>query len=233
MSEKIPPVGTGYSLDTVLPMKSFQSIRGVKDYVTKMGFKDNPDFLLHLPPDSMVLDLGSGKGFLAKELFVLRPDLTTISINPALAQKDFALEQKLEFLTSKKITTGVNPEPWGIAVFTPITTIKAQVKHDKFAVAAINPRLPFKNETFEVVLDAMASLYYGWDEEAKTTEIVRVLKPRGFAAIGPVDRNGRTEMLEKHLSAFPGLSFAEKFVYINEDDRQKGRQSTVFHIKKA
>lgn len=69
----------------------------------------------------------------------------------------------------------------------------------KNALAAVNPQLPFLDESFEIVIDRMASIWYSYGDSKKiverVVEILRVTKDGGTAYIGPMIQKNRTELL--------------------------------------
>lgn len=67
--------------------------------------------------------------------------------------------------------------------------IRSNYGTDK-ALIAINPELPIEKESFDVVIDQMASVYYAQESDEQTTqnhlfEIIRVLRRGGKAYVGP------------------------------------------------
>ena len=64
------------------------------------------------------------------------------------------------------------------------------------AVQGIAQRLPFKNESFDIILGLYSVTYYSWYPEqvkAWTSEIRRVLRDGGEARLGPVYRDDEAE----------------------------------------
>ena len=200
MSET-PPVGEGYTAETKRLVEMYQSARGVKNYAELLGFENKSDLLKHLPPDALILDLGSGKGTLAKELYILRPDITTVSLNPAFSDKDFVEKQR---------RFSLKPRSWGMRIFDRKNIDKSQKANSRLSVSAINPKLPFRDGSFDVVLDSMSSVYYGLSHNQAhlmVNEIIRVLKPGGFAAVGPVLGKKEADELQAHLKSIKGVTF--------------------------
>lgn len=185
--EDIKPPGFGYSRSTTELIDTFQSIRGVKDYSEYLGFTNEKEFLSFIPRDSLLLDLGSGRGQLAKELFIKRPDITTVSYNPALSKKEFRKLQKKKFLEFRTKKDWLEDNPWGIPALSITDVTNAQLAHDRFGVSGINPNLPFKDESFDCVFDSMASVFYSSNAstDEKMLEIFRVAKHGGVIAVGP------------------------------------------------
>lgn len=166
----------GYGRETVKAIDICQTSRGVKAYSLQLGFEKVTDFLDSLPKETSILDLGSGEGLFAKSLFLLRPDVTVVNVNPRSIDMDFRKLQKNRFIGSMNKNNNYSENMIN----------KAQERHDTRAVCGLNPHLPFKKESFDIVLDLMASIYYAQISQYtdRLREISRVLKPGGKSAVG-------------------------------------------------
>lgn len=195
MAEKSSAVEP-YQQDIRSTFKALQTDRGVKEYVEILGFKNEREFLDFLPRDGLVLDLGSGMGKLSKDLRRTRPDLTVVSLNPALSEEKFARKQKRFELGSGN---------WVKDIFER-KEIDAG-KRTSSSTSAMNPRLPFKDASFDVVLDSMSSVYYARRPSVMSDEIIRVLKFGSNAMVGPLLFDRDIQELTTHLNAVESITF--------------------------
>jgi SAM-dependent methyltransferase len=78
-------------------------------------------------------------------------------------------------------------------------------------IAALNPELPFKPESFDVTLDVFASVRFAAQVGASPLkmidELIRVTKKGGLIAAGPMPMGVSLDEVEKHLSRKKGLRF--------------------------
>lgn len=188
-----------YQNETKTALKVIQTDRGIREYVEILGFSSEEEFLRFLPKDALALDLGSGMGKLARELKTKRPDLTIVSLNPALAEEKFAKKQKRYELGSGN---------WVRDIFER-KSIDAK-KRILPSASAINPRLPFKDASFDVVFDSMSSVYYTHVPSVMSSEIIRVLKPGADAAVGPLIFKKDSDELGRHLQKLDNITFETK-----------------------
>ncbi len=103
-----------------------------------------------------------------------------------------------------------------------------------FGLAALNPNLPFKDNSFDTIFDLLASIYhaktYGVDEFTMVKEIVRVTKPGGRIALGPLYSNIKSFELQKVLVKTKTVEFQRIDFEIPDPDRKDIIQA--FYIRK-
>lgn len=133
-----------------------------------------------LKPNSKVLDVGSGlRQTFAKELQQKRPDIQVVSFDPTLFLKKYDLD-------TEEGTRKASEEE------------KKQKlrRKEKFGevIASIfpeTPHLPFKDESFDYVIDNHGPFMYFEDHFSELkdyiNELLRILKPQGQAFIYPLD----------------------------------------------
>ncbi len=184
MDKKNDPVGHGYGTDTQRVIDTYVSSRDIEEYRRNLGFENKESFLANIPQGAVLLDIGSGNNEFSRNMMDVRPDVKIFNLNPALADKT-------NRLFSKRYNNSSND------------------------IAAINPGLPYKDASFDVVLDCMASIYradpiFGMTREEsnlqKLKEVVRVLKPNGFAAVGPLLREDEIAELVENSRRIGGIS---------------------------
>lgn len=112
-----------------------------------------------------ILDVGSGKGGFAKECAIKKVPSKVFSINAKAVFSDF---QQIERAETNKITGGVN-------------TDVVQKEYDSRVVPGVAQELPFKNESFDLVLDFMAATHYSNNTSFKeiANDMYRVTKKGG------------------------------------------------------
>jgi SAM-dependent methyltransferase len=189
-------------------------------YVTDRGFEQLSNYLNltseeidRIPEDGKVLEIGSGvyRNF-ASELSSIRPDLKVISLDPTLGIKkdDFLSvvkrdsQGKIEsiYYTNKIINKDEDYFLNGKAENTQKVR-EERIKHEGLAVAALAPNLPFKNESFDLIVDTFGPGLYLHDlgeiEFNKYLKSVfELLKPGGEARIFPVIKsNLRSQDLDE------------------------------------
>jgi ubiquinone/menaquinone biosynthesis C-methylase UbiE len=120
---------------------------------------------LKLPQDSQVLDLGCGPGFLAR-------DLAGIGIGGVGMDSS---QSMINYCTREAQREGIADSQW------------------RFVVGDAE-KLPFKEETFDVVV-ASGLIEYLPTDESILREIQRVLKPGGYALLSVTNRFGYTNCL--------------------------------------
>jgi SAM-dependent methyltransferase len=200
----IPPPGKGYSTDVQGIVDTLATLRNVDEYANSLGFKNKQEFLSRIPLNAKVLDIGSGDDGFSEAMKAERPDVLVINLNPSMANR-----------THRNLTIRTG-----------------RISEDS---AGINPGLPYKKETFDVVLDSMASIYYA-DEflgkpgrevlVEKVHEIIRVMKPGAFAAVGPLFVKVEIDGFMEDTSKITGIKV----------EKRKTEDSTrmfAFHITKT
>jgi ubiquinone/menaquinone biosynthesis C-methylase UbiE len=188
------------------------SDRGLSDYESILDFDKN-DF-----KGKTVLDLGSGQTErFSRELKDFDNDTEIVSLNP-----DYSINHIRKRMPKSE-------------------------DHQKMSVAAIAQDLPFGSESFDRIV-ALYSVpwYYNPQEnpeayEAWISEIIRVLKPKGIARLGPVfveDKN-IGDVTEKVFEPFlnkvrnENLNVRlEKFgIYENGDPVPKNKQADAYNYR--
>jgi len=123
--------------------------------------------------DKAVLDLGSGGALFAEGIKDNYPDLNikVVSLDPKYSNPEHL---------KRKVMPGED------------ATIERIGNKEILAVSAVAESLPFKDESFDIVISNCAVPYYQDDDrikEASILEIIRVLKPGGEARITMVVDN--------------------------------------------
>lgn len=203
MEKPIEPVGKGYSDEMQRIVETYSSFRDIDEYRKILGFSSKKEFLAKIPHGALLLDVGSGENKFSEEMKKERPDVKIFNLNPASA--DYHHRSRI-------------------------------IRNNRMAsadVAGINPGLPYADASFDVVLDCMASIYRAdkmfkmtksESNRSKFLEIVRVLKPGGFAAVGPLIREDEIEELLANSNKITGI-VAEKAKIIELNFQS-------FHIRK-
>lgn len=144
----------------------------IRGYTDSLGFSSEKQFLQFIAK-KLILDVGSGYGYLAKECWLRIIPTEIISLNPRLSQERYrALEKQ-----------STHRHPRTKEVFCTGQEIPmAQKSHDSFAVAGIAQMLPIRTGVINAVLDNNGALYYAKDQEEviqAATEYLRVLEVGG------------------------------------------------------
>jgi len=148
----------------------------------------------NLLPNSTILEVGSGLNQeLAKHLKTIRPDITTVSLDPTLGitvyQQRFFIEtsadgKQLEY----KLSQGLTPEQKDQTTAVQNQRIKTAEEN---SIAALAQSLPFKDNAFDLIIDSFGPGTWFCNKPETTqryvSELCRVLKPNGLAIIFPVD----------------------------------------------
>lgn len=183
--------------------------RGESVFANLLGFKDNAEFIKWVE-GKIVLDLGSGTGGLAVSIADLGIDAKIVSLDSNLGGPEFDESQKGHIaayyereLSDPDITDKV---------------ISLKKAHDKLAVRAAWPNLPFANKSFDSVISANA---FPLRDESTLEEVSllierlsQILKDEGEIRIAPVFENVKRkyELVNKDGQISPFLkSQLEKF----------------------
>jgi SAM-dependent methyltransferase len=139
---------------------------------------------ISLPQEGMVLDIGSGNAaLLERQGMNANPDLVIVALDPFLHDAYYRKEHMTEDFG---LTDLVSPE-------------------EVPSVAGVSQELPFKDESFNMVVSHAAVPTYlplypknESEESFRLTfsEINRVLKPGGVAAMGPMEEEAYRRSLE-------------------------------------
>lgn len=119
-----------------------------------------------------ILDIGSGYGNLARELFVANANSKVYSLNPSLKQPDFKKQMDLSFL----IQSGLHP------IKDKELIESAHNFHDQHALPAKWDKIPLPDESIDIAVSLFAFPFYAKTaKEIKTaiTEILRTVRPDG------------------------------------------------------
>jgi SAM-dependent methyltransferase len=173
--------------------RSFEQISGYLDLTSEE--------IMKIPQEGRVLEIGSGvyRNF-ASGLSAVRPDLKVVSLDPTLGIKkdDFLSvvkrdsQGKIEsvYYTNKIISKDKDYFLTGKAENTEKVR-EERVKSEDLAVAALAPNLPFKNDSFDLIVDTFGPGLYLHDLGEKEFKqylksVFDILKPEGVARIFPV-----------------------------------------------
>lgn len=146
---------------TVIAAADIQHSGSLIQFVNDFNLGDRRDFLYTIKPDTKILVLGSGEGKVVSDLRKYSSSLEIIDFNPAFVRNDFRKQYP-----DRKMDI-VN----------------------KITLAGINPELPFKSDSLDMVIDDFSSVYVANDDLSKSSEriieINRIIKEGGKAYIGP------------------------------------------------
>ncbi|MCL4390265.1 MAG: class I SAM-dependent methyltransferase [Patescibacteria group bacterium] len=182
---------------------------GIDHYADCLGYSNTEDLINELK-GKKILDLGSGRGILAREAYLRHIDCSIISLEPKLSltgYKENISGLSKEFLKEyqppkKSVLASLVDRLKGIPQEYPLE--EAGDYHDQRALAAFAHALPFANGSFDLVLDITAVSRYtgrheshaGEEEEPifrdYLEEALRVLKPDGILKIFDEEAYGWT-----------------------------------------
>lgn len=193
---KARTIGGGETFSTILT------------YAAELGYPNEEAFIQDLQ-GKVVLDLGSGRGGLAKDVALKDINCRIVSANPRLSRKGTRVDEKI---TTQEYISSVIPPPRPSLLERLLNRLgkakkdnqqevalkNTQRYHDQAAFAAYAHALPYKDNSFDLILDNQAvSKYAGYNpyetigSEAEKQlfadairEIVRVLKSGGQIRIG-------------------------------------------------
>lgn len=144
----------------------------VRSYAANLGFFTEQQFI-DLITHKVVLDAGSGYGYLAKECWRRNIPAEIVSLNPRLGKRKYRVLERQsthEHSRTKEIfCTGDEIQ-------------MAQEAHDRFTVAGIAQMLPIRAGVIDVILDNNGALYYAKDQAEIAQiakEYLRVLETSG------------------------------------------------------
>lgn len=172
--------------------KSSETRRGLDDYAALLKFS-SANSLINILRDKRVLDLGSGGGMLAKECAQRGVSSEIHSLNPRLAVSKWRMRERQ---ATRKCVYGMFASyyfDWLVRIFSKQLISKEEMvaqlqsTHDATAVAALADQLPYKDASFDVILDMMGPIYYSATVDElyfNMSEALRVLKPGGMMLCG-------------------------------------------------
>lgn len=149
--------------------------RGIDEYSQELGFSSREEFINYIQGKDVV-DLGSGKGALSKDIANNNIDGNIISVNPRLSDR-FWLEENIK--SNREKFPDISEEQ----------NKNIQKYHNSRAIAAYAQLLPLKDNSVDIILDSNAILYYidTLDEfRDAINEMFRVLKPGGKIRMGKI-----------------------------------------------
>lgn len=149
------------------------TVGGIRQYTANLSFPSEEAFISYIA-GKRVLDIGSGRGCLAKECALRDIEAEIISVNPRLKLANRRNQEKS--ITRLKYIRHSEQD-----------RRNAQNAHDRRAIAAYVQLLPFLSETFDVILDSDAILLYADSQDELAVGIReewRVLKPGGRMRMG-------------------------------------------------
>lgn len=192
--------------------------QGISRYAESLGFLKRIEFLEWIK-NKTTLDIGSGLGFLQRELSQ-EPDFSDthiINLDPSIDSPTFSKE--VNDLNEKKQD-----------LFT-----KTEQTFRALSVKATSMALPFGDETFDRIVSSYSISWYYCEnddyEKFSTTlkEITRILKHEGEARLGPVEdrANIRRFLIENNSN-----DITVEHVQIFDDKGQLERYRSYISIKK-
>ena len=175
-----------------------------------------------------ILDLGSGLGGLAKDVFAKDVDCRIVSLNPRLSKAE---SRQAEKKATSDYALAVFPEPSFLEKIIKVVTREPkknhvqemQAAHDKGAVAGFAHALPFRDGVFDLILDKDAVSKFAaridMDFVDRSTpeekeifrealrEMIRVLKPGGTAKIFDIFGYGSSKDWKQNILDELGLKY--------------------------
>ena len=159
-------INTGRGLSGIAAHKATH--KGYPDY---FGFENVQAFIDYVR-NKTILDIGSGYGNLARELFLAKSNSIVYSLNPELKRPDF--KQRMDF--NFRLQNNLDP-----------VKDKEQIEsahkfHDQYALPAKWDKIPLPNESIDIAISLFAFPFYAKTAtEIKTaiTEILRTVRPDG------------------------------------------------------
>ncbi|MFH0891670.1 MAG: methyltransferase domain-containing protein [Candidatus Falkowbacteria bacterium] len=233
--------------------------RGLEQVLEDMGIKESE--IDNFPKEGTVLNIGSGlyQKF-EEELRNKRSDLKIVSLDPTLGidPEDFAKgDWYIEKLGNSIAQYKLKDRPklrWGkdMTVSGPEEFQRERLKkisqESSGCVVALAPQLPFKSESFDVIIDCVASMRYLNNEKDRKDNLISIcdlLKPGGSAYITSlkkadlevVGKNFQVDLLREYEGAGieycdakitkPKSGFTENYPYLL---RRKRRRSILWPI---
>lgn len=161
-----------YPSERIAPM---QTAREIPEYTRDLGYGSEDDFIKDIT-GKFILDSGSGHGGLFKSAAQRNLDVKIVNLNPVLADKD------------RRWHLNWMPNMEDPAVQSIID------RHNRSAVSAIAPFLPFQDASFDIVLDSAGPLFYSANDQRALYmrilgEYLRVTKNSGKIRFS-LPRNG-------------------------------------------
>lgn len=166
--------------------------------------KITPKFIEELPIEAKVLEIGSGvtQNF-ARGLSEKRKDLKIVSLDPTISlnSSDFTPRvirgenNELKSIYYTNNPQDVNGDYYLMGKYEPINKLHeeriSEAQKSGFVVSALAPELPFKENTFDLIIDSFGPILYlpelGHEKMASyLTRIYDVLKPGGEFRAYPV-----------------------------------------------
>lgn len=179
---------------------SLDSSGGIDHYAGSLGYQNEEDFLKNLE-GKKVLDLGSGKGVLSREVHLRGIKAKIVSLEPKLkfpgikTEYDTETSEYLENYDKSHKTFWQNLKRNLSFGNKHLPTELANRHHNENAIAAIAQELPFKDNSFDLIFDITAISRWMGQHESHSgqehspfykkylQEAMRVLKPKGVLMI--------------------------------------------------
>lgn len=198
----------------------------VAEYASAMGYPTREAFVQEIE-GKKILDLGSGLGGFAKDVFIQQVNCKVISLNPRLATSSRQREKE----HTKVYVEQIVPEtPHLRKLFNRVRKIperdyirETQEAHDKGALAGFVHALPFQDNSFDLIFDKDAVSKYAtpqdYDFVDKSTleekelfrrslrEMIRVLKPGGEIRIADIFGYGSSKDWKQKILDELGLDY--------------------------
>ncbi len=154
-------IDSNYRELTVMAAADIQHSGSLMQFVYDFNLGDRRDFLDTIRTDTKILVLGSGEGKVVSDLRRYLPSSEIIDFNPSFVRNDFRKQYPDRKINETK----------------------------KITLAGINPELPFKSDSLDMVIDDFSSVYIANGDVSKSSEriieINRIIKEGGKAYIGP------------------------------------------------
>lgn len=142
-----------------------------KGYPHYFGFESAQDFIDYVR-NKTILDVGSGYGNLARELFLANSNSIVYSLNPTLNKPGFKQRMRYNF----ELQNGLNP------IKDKDLIESANKFHDKYALPAKWNKIPLPNESVDLAVSLFAFPFYAEtasEIKKAVTEILRTVRPKG------------------------------------------------------
>lgn len=187
------------------------------------------NYLLNLPTNAKVLEVGSGANQeFANGLKKIRPDIITVSLDPTFALQKGKFAAIVTDWEAGKPTAVMydslkNSDEDEENYFQMVQDSRIKNANETGnVISALAPKLPFQDNSFDLIIDSWAAGYYLRSNLNDTKEyledLIRIIKPGGEIRISPLfDKHENVESKKKikyilkslnsEIKLIDGLSF--------------------------
>ena len=195
-----------------LGLTTIDSYRGIDETATGLG-RSRDEFVASIR-GTKICDVGSGYGGLAIECILENITNNVISVNPAIAHPSFKNSQRK--ILVKELSNR----------FSKAQIYSAFDVYERNSYSATAEKLPFGDNTFDLVVDNKAVTFYsakiGPDRYKKSLqEMIRILKPGGQLIIGDGVHFLDESKKSAQLQIIEDLGLKYTFIYGQEESKYK------------